>query len=176
MSPRPVLPLRLEYVLLGLIRRDSTYGYELLHLCNDPHGIGLIWRVKPGPLYAALEKLEQHGYLTSALIPGDGSPIRKEYRITPAGKQLFEGWMITPLKAARDFRQDFLAKMYFAADFESEDLKDLIDQQKKQCLRWRTSLEQQLLSGNEFEKLVFTFRIRQIKFVMQWLADLYPDN
>lgn len=113
MSPRRALPLRLEYVLLGLIRRRPIHGYELLHTWNEPHGIGLIWKIKPGPLYAALDKMEQLGYLQSVLITGDVSPTRKEYRVTNAGEQAFMDWMQTPVSSARDFRQEFLAKFLY---------------------------------------------------------------
>jgi PadR family transcriptional regulator, regulatory protein AphA len=176
MSPRPALPLRLEFVLLGLIRRQPIHGYELLQIWNQPQSIGMIWSVKPGPLYASLEKLELLGYLESELLPGDSSPNRKEYIITSSGEKVFVGWMQTPVPAARDFRQDFLAKMYFSADVEAVVLRDLFDRQKLLCQRWLISLQQQMLNGTEFEQQVFSFRIQQVQFILEWLQELYPEN
>lgn len=173
MSPRPALPFRLEYVLLGIIRRQPTHGYELLRIWNQPHAIGNVWRVKPGPLYATLEKLEQLGYLESELVSGDTSPTRKEYRVTPAGEQFFMTWMQTPVPAARDFRQDFLAKLYFSADVDRVVLRDLFGRQRILCQRWLASLQQQMLGGNEFEQQVFTFRIRQVQCILEWLQEVY---
>ena len=175
MSPRSALPLRLEYVLLGLIRRQPIHGYELLRIWNQPHAIGKVWTVKPGLLYAALEKLEQRGYLESELVSGEASPTRKEYRITPAGEQVFITWMQTPVSAARDFRQDFLAKLYFSADVDRVVLSELFDRQINFCQRWLTSLQQQLLEGNKFEQQVFTFRIRQVQCILKWLWEVYSE-
>lgn len=175
MSPRTALPLRLEYVLLGIIRRQPIHGYELLRIWNQPHAIGSIWRVKPGPLYATLEKLEQLGYLESRLVVGEASPTRKEFQLTPSGEQVFMAWMQTPVTAARDFRQDFLAKLYFSADVDRVVLNELLGRQRNLCQRWLASLQQQLPDGNKFEQQVFTFRIRQVQCILEWLQEVNSD-
>ena len=176
MSPRSALPLRLEYVLLGLIRRQPMHGYQLLRIWNEPHAIGMIWQIKPGPLYAALEKMELLGFLDSELLAGDCSPNRKQYRVTPAGEKIFLDWMQTPVSSARDFRQLFLAKLYFSADVEKVVIADLFDQQRHLCQKWLASLQQKVLDGNEFERQVFTFRVRQVQCILVWLQELLPDN
>jgi DNA-binding PadR family transcriptional regulator len=172
MSPRSALPLRLEYVILGLIRQQPIHGYELLHRWNKPNGISLIWRIKPGPLYAAMEKLEQLGYLDSSFIHGEVSPPRKEYRITAAGEQAFLGWMQTPVSAARDFRQDFLARLFFGQDVDSVVSEALFSQQEIICQRWLASLEKQLEASAGFEHQVFTFRICQVQGILKWLKEM----
>jgi PadR family transcriptional regulator, regulatory protein AphA len=172
MSPRSALPLRLEYVILGLVRRRSIHGYELLQHWNEPNGIGMIWRVKPGTLYAALEKLEQLGHLDSSLIPGESSPPRKEYRITFAGEQAFLAWMKKPVVAARDFRQDFLARLFFWQDTDPALLEALFSQQELICQRWLASLDKQLDASAGFERQVFSFRIYQVQGILKWLKEL----
>ncbi len=176
MSPRPALPLRLEYIFLGLIRRRPIHGYELLQYWNEPDGIGIIWQVKPGPFYAALEKLELLGNIAMTLIPGDAAPTRKEYRITPTGEQVFLNWMSEPVPAARDFRQDFLAKLFFLNDVEPLRLEDLIRQQKVVCIRWHSSLQKQTDAGTGFEHQVQAFRLRQVQAILDWLEELFPAN
>jgi PadR family transcriptional regulator AphA len=176
MSPRSALPLRLEYLALGLVRRQPIHGYELLQRWNEPNGISIIWRVKPGPLYAALEKLEQLGHLDSLLIPGDSSPPRKEYRITAAGEQAFLNWMKTPVPAARDFRQDFLAKLFFCQDVDPAVMEALFSQQELICQRWLASLEKQLDASAGFKYQVFTFRICQVQGILEWLKELQAQD
>ncbi len=172
MSPRSALPLRLEYVILGFVRRRPIYGYELLKHWNEANGIGVIWHVKPGPLYAALEKLEHLGYLDSLLIPGNSSPPRKEYHITTEGTQAFLDWMKTPSYAVRDFRQDFLARLFFWPDIDPAVTKALFSQQEIACQRWLASLEKQLDASTGFERQVFTFRICQVQSILKWLKEL----
>jgi PadR family transcriptional regulator AphA len=172
MSPRSALPLRLEYVILGLVRRQPIHGYELLQRWNEPNGISLIWQVKTGPLYASLEKLEQMGHLDSLLIPGESSPPRKEYLMTAAGEQAFLHWMKTPVSAARDFRQDFLARLFFGQDVDPAVTKVLFSQQVSICQRWLASLEKQLDVSVGFERQVFTFRICQVLGILKWLTEM----
>ena len=172
MSPRTALPLRLEYIILGLVRRQPVHGYELLNTWNVPAGIGLIWRVKPAALYAALEKLERLGYLASSLIPADFSPTRKEYRITSLGEQIFLDWIKTPVAAPRDFRQDFLVRLFFGQDIDLQELRVLLAQQEFICQGWLASLENQFVSSSGFEAQVLSFRIRQVRSILEWLSDL----
>jgi len=174
MSPRSSSPLRLEYVLLGSIRRKPVHGYELLRMWNEPHGINIIWRVKPGLIYASLEKLEKLGFLAHEVIAGETSPDRKVYRLTLAGEQAFLCWMQTVVTTARDFRQEFLAKMYFYNDVEKSVLIDLFDRQISLCQRWLASLQTQLPGANEFEKQVLTFRIHQVRSILAWLQEIMP--
>lgn len=176
MSPRPALPLRLEYVLLGLIRRQPSHGYELLHHWNESSSVGMIWQVKPGVFYAALERLELARYVEMSLVPGDAAPARKEYRITPTGEKVFLNWMISPVTAARDFRQDFLAKLFFANNVESTLFEDLIRQQRSVCGKWLSSLQTQLNAGSEFEHQVLAFRIYQVQAILDWLETLSHSN
>lgn len=175
MSPRSALPPRLEYVLLGLIGRQPIHGYDLLKIWNEPHGIGMIWQIKPGPLYATLENMESLGYLDSELIAGDSSPNRKQYRVTPLGEEIFLGWMKTPVLSARDFRQIFLAKLYFAGDVAPEVILDLLYQQQNLCQNWLASLQRQSEDENEFKRHVFTFRMRQVHCILDWLNEVLAN-
>jgi DNA-binding PadR family transcriptional regulator len=162
----------MEYVLLGLVRRQPIHGYELLQRWNEPNGISLIWRLKPGPLYAALEKLEQMGHFDSVLILGESSPPRKEYCITTAGEQAFLDWMKTPVSAARDFRQDFLARLFFWHDVSPVVVQALLAQQEITCQGWLVSLGKQLNDSVEFERRVVSFRICQVQGILKWLKEL----
>ncbi len=176
MSPRPALPLRHEYIVLGLIRRKPIHGYELLQHWNEPDGIGMVWRLKPGLLYAALEKLEQMGYLHSKLIAGSSFPDRKEYSITPAGEQAFLEWIKTPVAGARDFRQNFLVKLYFLQDVNPAAAADLFSKQKSICQSWLTSLEKQRDTSDSFKHQVFTFRVYQVQGILKWLKELSTSD
>jgi DNA-binding PadR family transcriptional regulator len=172
MSPRPALPLRLEYILLGLIRRQATHGYDLLQRWNDADNIGIVWQVKPGSLYAALEKLEKLDYVRASVLPGASSPQRKEYSITSKGEQVFLDWMQSPILAARVFRQDFLSRLFFSKDVEPVVVTHLIAQQTVVCQGWIKSLEKQHQSGTGFERQVHAFRIHQVHGILAWMQEI----
>jgi DNA-binding PadR family transcriptional regulator len=172
MSPRPALPLRLEYVLLGLIRRQATHGYDLLQRWNDANNIGIVWQVKPGALYAALEKLEKMDHIRASVVPGNSSPQRKEFSITVSGEQAFLIWMQSPILAARIIRQDFLSRLFFFEDVDPVVVGNLIDQQTVTCQGWMKSLNKQHEACEGFEKQVLAFRLYQVRGILAWLQEL----
>jgi len=111
MSPRHALPMQLEYALLGLIRQRPQYGYEILQSWST--NLGLIWNVKPANLYLALNKLERQRLLNVSRVPGEASPERKVFTLTPAGEEAFLTWMRTPVASPRAFRQEWFATVVF---------------------------------------------------------------
>ena len=52
MSPRPLTPLTLEYILLGLLAERSMHGYDLFRELQGRTGLAMIWHVKQSMLYA----------------------------------------------------------------------------------------------------------------------------
>jgi DNA-binding PadR family transcriptional regulator len=172
MSPRPALPLRIEYVLLGLVRRHPAHGYDLLQRWNADEPLHMIWTFKAGALYAGLEKLEQLGYLQASVEGSSTAPQRKKFAITPTGEQAFLDWMTTPLQAARDFRLDFLARLYFADDIPLADFACLVERQKQVTRGWLARLQAQLPDSQGYARQVIQFRICQVQAILDWLDSL----
>ena len=174
MSPRSALPLRLEYVVLGLIRRKPEHGYELLQRWKDPGGISLIWQVKPGPLYTVLTKLEGIGHLDSSLIPGEASPPEKNTTSLPRVSRLFWTGCKSPVLAARDFRQDFLAKLYFEKDVNPSHTGNTfcspVGHLPEMACLFRETIRMPV--ATEFERQVFSFRVCQVQGILTWLGEL----
>ena len=163
----------LEYILLGFLYQSPIHGYDLYkQLCNLK-GISIIWHLKMSQLYALLDKLEKDGLLTSRHVPGQALLVRKEYQITPQGQQRFLSWVSNPVEHGREMRQEFLAKLFFAQKAGVEGYLKLIDEQTAVCGRWLSSLN--LSSSNlthdaNFERLVFQYRISQVRAMIEWLA------
>jgi PadR family transcriptional regulator PadR len=75
--------------------------FAVLRLGDDAHGAAVrdeierrIGRVvSPGAAYTALDRLEERGFVTSAIgetAPGRGGRRRKFYRVSPAGARALE--------------------------------------------------------------------------------------
>jgi PadR family transcriptional regulator, regulatory protein AphA len=176
MSPRPAIPLRLEYALLGFFRRQPMHGYDLLLELQKPGGLSEVWRIKPGSLYVALEKLEETGFLSATMIPGVNHPQRKQYAITPQGETAFLEWFKEPLSAARYLRQDFMAKMYFIDDVNAAARQALFAGQIERCRQWQGSLQQPAADSSEYEKLLTRFRLSQVEAILQWLETISAET
>ena len=82
----------LEYCVLKLIRREPTYGYEIVMNLKQ---VGFS-DLSESTLYPLLLRLEQQGKVTVERRPSPKGPSRKYYVVTEEGQQ-----------SLLDFRQDW---------------------------------------------------------------------
>ncbi|MBP3673733.1 MAG: PadR family transcriptional regulator [Oscillospiraceae bacterium] len=76
----------LEMLVLELICREPTYGYELLSKLKE--GSEGMFQLKEGTLYPILYRLEDDGMIQSRWAQGEGRAApKKVYSATEAGQQ-----------------------------------------------------------------------------------------
>ena len=171
MSPMVKSPLTLEHALLGLLWAQPLHAYEIHRSLSQHHALGMIWQMKQSQCYALLNRLEDEGYVASALKPQANRPPRKVLRLTEEGRVALERWVREPVAHGRDFRQEFLAKLFFANQIGADTLAQLLDAQRVACDRTLSELrEQQAQTDQAFDQLVVSFRVGQMESIRDWLA------
>ncbi len=169
---RSQAPLSLEYILLGFLCQGPIHGYDLYKKISNFEGVALVWHIKQSQLYALLDKLEEDGLLTSIIVPGEAHLLRKEYQVTPVGRQSFLAWVTSPVNHGRDIRQEFLAKLYFAQKSGVEAGLELTEEQKSVCTEWLASLHISYANTSDeqhYERMIFQYRISQTQATLEWL-------
>ena len=73
----PVSALLIEFMILSIVNREDSYGYEISQT------IKLVADIKESTLYPILKKLEKAGYVTTYSAEYQGRK-RKYYSITEA--------------------------------------------------------------------------------------------
>ena len=170
MSPMVKLPLKLEHALLGLLWAQPLHAYELHRSLSQHHALGLIWQMKQSQCYALLGRLEAEGYIASTLEAQTNRPSRKLLRLTDDGRSTFRHWLVEPVAHGRDFRQEFLAKLFFAQQIDAHTLTTLLAAQRSACDRVLAELRVQLAPiAPPFDQLVIQFRIGQMESIRAWL-------
>lgn len=89
-SPRDPQLLKgiLPTLVLALLRREESYGYELVTRLRA----GGLTDVSTGTVYPILTRLEREGAIASRLVASPSGPARKYYAPTPDGAtRLTEG-------------------------------------------------------------------------------------
>jgi DNA-binding PadR family transcriptional regulator len=167
MSEQRRLPL--EQALLGFLVQGSMHGYDLHRHTQEE--LGHIWHMGISNVYGAMKKLEKEGYVESTLSPQDSRPPRKVYRITRSGRESFRNWVKQPVPNIRRLRVEFLAKLYFLHTLGMHGVEDLIVAQKAICQERIARLKQGVTEcePQDFDRLVFDFRIHQIEAILDWL-------
>jgi|SRR5690606_29695193 len=86
MLPKPLVAASFEPLVLALLGRGETYGYEIIQQVQDLSDGRIVWTANR--LYPLLHDLENRG-LVSATWRHDGSERgRKYYRLTKKGEQV----------------------------------------------------------------------------------------
>jgi DNA-binding PadR family transcriptional regulator len=165
------LPLTLEHALLGFLAQRPMHAYEMFQTLNEAHALGLVWRLKQSQLYALLARLEDAGYITTVTEPQGTRPPRKIMHLTPSGQAAFQLWLRTPVAHGREFRQEFLAKLYFAQEDGPDTIAVLVEHQRRACQDWLADLEVNAATAGprSYDWLVLQFRIGQVQAIMGWL-------
>jgi DNA-binding PadR family transcriptional regulator len=162
----------MKYALLGLVIDHPMHPYEMHQQLLEARSLGLVWHLKQGHLYAMVASLEEAGYLTSTTESQGSRPPRKVLHLTPEGHTAFESWVATPVAHGRDLRQEFLAKLFFAAQRRAASAITLISRQRASCESWIRDLRQEiqaLETSRRYERLVLQFRLSQMEAVLSWL-------
>ena len=77
----------LEMVLLSIVSRGRTYGYEIIQNLGK-YGSPIFQNIKEGTLYPVLYRLEDSGFVSSRVSSEDGGRSKKYYEITKSGKEM----------------------------------------------------------------------------------------
>lgn len=159
-----------EHVILGLLMKEERHGYEIHHYFSS--GLGRVWHAGMSQIYALLNRLEITGELVSEIEIQDNRPAKKVYSITPEGRETFLAWVRAPVEKMRDLRLEFLAKLFFMRELKPSGIAELIAKQIKTCQRHLEGIrEQDKACHDEFDHLVFQFRLCQIEAILKWLQD-----
>ena len=84
--PKDLVAASARPLLLGLLAKRESYGYELVHRVGELSGGALEW--SEGMLYPVLHRLEREGLITAEwrVAPETGRK-RKYYQLSAEGKQ-----------------------------------------------------------------------------------------
>ncbi len=169
--PMVKLPLKIEHALLGFLRRQPMYGYEIYQRMVASSELGLVWNIKQSMLYAVLARLENEGYLRSTIETQTSRPPRKILSLTLRGEEAFVRWVATPVKHSRDFRIEFLAKLYFALQDGAEPALVLVQRQRRATRTTVEAMQHQAdnMHYRSYDWLVLRFRIGQTDALLDWL-------
>jgi DNA-binding PadR family transcriptional regulator len=95
--------------LLGLLERESTYGYDLKRDYDTFFGWG---KALPfGQVYSTLSRLARDGKVTAGQVEPGAGPDRKRYEITELGTREVEEWLRTPIQPQPHLQTQLFTKV-----------------------------------------------------------------
>lgn len=123
-----------QEVLLALLAKEPSYGYQLRARLNDALG-SLGEEMNDGQIYVTLSRLEKAGLVVveRAAGPTEG-PERKLYVLTAAGQTRVAGWL-SEVSWPKPDVAEFHLKLIAAGSAGLADPVRIIDSQRRELLR-----------------------------------------
>lgn len=78
------------------------------------------WKISYGQIYPTLKLLVDKGFATAQDLAQEGKPDKKEYQITPEGKQALKKWLEQPILELPNEKNELLLKLFFSRHQEPE--------------------------------------------------------
>ena len=88
MMPKALGSASIRPVILSILARQDSYGYEMIKIARDLSDGSL--DLQPGVLYPILRRFENEGLITSYWLQNEGERKRRYYRLTTSGKSALE--------------------------------------------------------------------------------------
>jgi DNA-binding PadR family transcriptional regulator len=153
-------------VLLGLIGRRPSYGYDLKHGYDRLFGGG-----KPlafGQVYATLARLVKYGLIDLLGDEAGVGPDRKRYEITKAGRDHVTEWMFAADVPSASLRRNLFAKTVIALIL-GDDAERLLDAQRGEHLARMRTLTQQKRNADLATVLLCDHALFHIEADLRWI-------
>jgi PadR family transcriptional regulator AphA len=158
-----------EYVILGALMSGSRHGYEIMQFLGS--ALEATWRVSTSQLYVLLKRLKQEGLLESQPESQESRPSKRVFNLTRAGRKAFLDWLDAPVEHVRDFRMEFLCKMFFFDYLSFPGAKDLVEKQIRVLEELSDQIQRSPTKDEDgFTKLVYGFKARTVEGLLSWLV------
>ena len=171
MAERPLLPG--EYAVLALLALRPMHGYEMTAFIQD-EGLSDVCPVEQSTLYTYLRNVETRGLVRWREERVGQRPPRKTFELTPAGRDLIDGWLRRPVGRMREVRLEFLLKLFFLARLDPEAHRELLGGQVAACEAYLHDLAEGGPHGG-FHRLVFESKRTAPEATLDWLRGYARD-
>ncbi|WP_020660603.1 PadR family transcriptional regulator [Amycolatopsis benzoatilytica] len=112
--------MTLRHAVLGLLAESPGSGYDLLKRFES--AMGLVWTATQSQLYGELGKLEKSSLIE---VAAEGPRGRKEYAITPSGREVLRSWLLEERPVAPR-RNEMLLRVYFLGEVSPEQARGFL--------------------------------------------------
>ena len=177
--------MSLRYALLGFLNLGPMTGYDLKKQLDQ--STQNFWYAGLNQIYPTLKKMEDEGWITSAVEPQEARPDRVVYRMGNAGREELLKWLAQPLTELPRGRHSGLLKLFFAGFLQQD---EALNQLRAQLALHRERLadheetraviaavaakEPRLKRAAVFWELVRDLGERNERMYVDWLEDAIP--
>jgi DNA-binding PadR family transcriptional regulator len=158
-----------EYILLGVLMQGPRHGYEIMRFLDS--ALKAAWRVSSSQLYNLMKRMEKEKLLESSIEPQATRPSKRVFKITEKGKGAFLDWLSSPTDHVRDFRLEFIGKLFFYHKLSLKGAMELTEAQIQVLHGVQQRLSKEKKEENDpFNVLVYDFKLETVRGQLRWLS------
>jgi DNA-binding PadR family transcriptional regulator len=152
--------------LLGLLERESSYGYDLKRDYDSYFGWG---RSLPfGQVYATLSRLARDGKVTAGQVEPGSGPDRKRYSITDLGARDVEEWLRTPIEPEPHLQTVLFTKVVLSLIL-GRSARTYLDTQRAAHMERMRQLTDLRRTGGAVEALLADHGLFHLEADLRWI-------
>ncbi|MDJ0596509.1 MAG: PadR family transcriptional regulator [Pleurocapsa sp. MO_226.B13] len=166
--------MALSHTILATLNNEVHSGYDLWKKFSE--GTTHYWKASQQQVYRELTKLETLGAIAVEIVPQDGRPDKKLYRITKEGKEMLTEWIAQPSEPTA-IREEVLVKTLAAHLVSPEiiiaELKRRHQIHSDNLAACREKERERFANGTELsieEKCMYLTLRRGIGYETEWVA------
>src|ERR1700674_4669550 len=110
-SSSDVMGTAVTPVILGLLSMSPRSGYEIKAVVD--RSTRFFWAASYGQIYPELRRLEREKLIEGEDAP-NGGRARRVYRLTAAGRDELEAWLLREGTVTVELRDESLLRLFFA--------------------------------------------------------------
>ena len=100
--------MALTHTILATLGNEAFSGYDLWKKFTE--STSHYWKASQQQVYRELNKLETKGAIALEIVPQEGRPDKKLYRMTAIGREILTAWIAEPSEPMA-VREDLLVKV-----------------------------------------------------------------
>lgn len=116
--------MSLEYAILGFLDHRPYTGYDLKKIFDT--SVKHFWPADQSQIYRTLSRLTENGWARVEKIEQETRPARKEYSITPEGREALQKWLVTPLPFGEN-RSAPMIQVFFAGQLPDAQVLEMFE-------------------------------------------------
>ena len=152
--------------MLGLLERESSYGYDLKRDYDSYFGRG-----KPlpfGQVYSTLGRLARDGKIIAADAEPGAGPDRKRYVITEDGASELEVWLAEPVEPDANLQSVLFVKVVLAL-MSDRSAEEYLDRQRAVHLQRMRELTELKRTGDLVDALLADHGLFHLEADLRWI-------
>jgi DNA-binding PadR family transcriptional regulator len=132
--------MSLKHAILGFLNHQNLTGYDLQKKIEKT--INHFWSSTQSQIYRTLKELIDNELVEMQIVYQDNKPNRKNYTITPKGKEVLTNWLNASIEIP-NHRNQFLVQFFFSDNIDNLHII-------KNLEHYKTVMQQRLNSLNQF--------------------------